>query len=167
VPVSGRPNFRYAARMRRVLVLLFASPLCLLGSTARADALPPELDPYMACEAQALGTACVSELGEGLCVEADCPGDPGKKCGYCDPKATATTSAGTDTGTGTTGADTSSTGDTSSSGGETLGESSSDGGTSDGTSPKKEEGCSCRSDASPGAALGLLALVGLVRRRRR
>ncbi|MFZ6181472.1 MYXO-CTERM sorting domain-containing protein [Nannocystis pusilla] len=154
--------------MRRVLVLLFASPLCLLGSMARADALPPELDPYMACEAQALGTACVSELGEGLCVEADCPSDPGKKCGYCDPKATATTSAGTDTGTGTTGADTTSaTGDTSGSGSETAGGSSSDGGTSDGTSPKKEEGCSCRSDASPGAALGLLGLVGLMRRRRR
>ena len=147
--------------------MLFASPLCLLGSTARADALPPELDPYMACDGQALGTACVSELGEGVCVEVDCPDEPGKKCDYCDSKATATTSAGTDTGTGTTGAETSATGDTSGRGRSSDGGSARDGGTSDGTSPKKEEGCSCRSDASPGAALGLLVLVGLVRRRRR
>ncbi|WP_143140526.1 MYXO-CTERM sorting domain-containing protein [Nannocystis exedens] len=152
--------------MRKALVLLFASPLCLFGSMARADALP-DPDPYMACEEQALGTACFSELGDGLCVEADCPSDPGKKCGYCDPNATATTSAGsTDTGTGTTGGS-STTGETAGGASETADGSSSDGGTTDATTPKKEEGCGCRSDASPGAALGLLALVGLLRRRRR
>jgi MYXO-CTERM domain-containing protein len=139
--------------MRAALVLLFVSPLGLLAATAHADALPPDPDPYMACEDQALGSACFSELGDGICVEMDCPSNPGQKCGYCDPNATATTSAGTTDG-GAVGAT-----DASSSG--------SDGGTSDGTTPKKEEGCGCRSDASPGAALGLLGLVGLLRRRRR
>lgn len=161
--------------MRSALVLLFASPLLLVGTTARAD-VAPDPDPYMACLDQELGSSCYSDLGDGYCVEKDCPGEPGKKCGYCDPMGTATTTA---TGTGTTGT-TGSTGETGGTTGgtagvtgETAGSSSttggatSDGGTSDGTSPKKEEGCGCRSDASPGAALGLLGLVGLLRRRRR
>ncbi|WAS96203.1 MYXO-CTERM sorting domain-containing protein [Nannocystis punicea] len=153
--------------MRAALVLLFVSPLGLLATTAHADALP-DPDPYMACEEQELGSACFSELGDGICVEMDCPSNPGQKCGYCDPNATATTSAGT-TDTGTTGGSAGTTGDTSGGavGATDASSSGSDGGTSDGTSPKKEEGCGCRSDASPGAALGLLGLVGLLRRRRR
>jgi len=153
---------RYPAGMRASFVLLFALPLSLAGATARADALP-DPDPYEACKDMELGTACFSSMGDGYCVDAECPGNPGQKCGYCDPDATATTSAGSSsTGAGTT-ADTSGssgTGASSSGSGDT-------GGTSDGTSPKKEEGCGCRSDASPAGALGLLGLVGLLRRRRR
>lgn len=165
------------SRMRVVPVLAVMTPLWLVGLTAHADALP-EPDPYMACEQRELGSPCFSELGGGYCVEADCPDDPAKKCGYCDPNATATTGADT---AATTGSDTApTTGATAggtTAGGTTAGSpdpgtsgttSDDNGGTSDGTSPKKNaDGCGCRSDASPAGALALLGLLGLARRRRR
>lgn len=156
--------------MRVVPVLAVMTPLWLVGLTAHADALP-EPDPYMACEQRELGSPCFSELGGGYCVEADCPDDPAKKCGYCDPNATATTgpdtAATSEAGTGAAPTSSGTSGGPSGTTGEP--EVGDTGATSDGSTTKKDDGrgCGCRSDASPGAALALLGLVGLMRRRRR
>lgn len=156
--------------MRVLPLFALVSTICLAGATARAD-VAPDPDPFMACENLPSGSACYSELGRGICVEADCPNNPGQKCGYCDPNATATTgpdtAATSEAGTGAAPTSSGTSGGPSGTTGEP--EVGDTGATSDGSTTKKDDGrgCGCRSDASPGAALALLGLVGLMRRRRR
>ena len=160
--------------MRIPLLAVLLVPLSLSPAVARAD-VAPDPDPWEACEKLMAGQQCFSEAGSGYCVEQACPDDPMAKCLYCDPNATATTSAGSTgaatTSAGSTGAVTTSAGGTaavasSSESGTAGGSSGEGGGTTDNSSTKKDSGCGCRTDGAPQPTLLLLGLAWLLRRRR-
>lgn len=106
--------------------------LVLLPSLAFAD-VPPDADPYQACDGLALDAACTvstpNDFYEGTCVEENCPDKPDQKCNVCREPVVATgTGGGTGgdgTGGGTAGPDTSTGGST----GGTAGPDTGTGGT--------------------------------------
>lgn len=151
--------------MRRLSLSMSLMIAVLAPSVASAD-VAPDPDPWMACEGRAINDSCfadnMGDLYDGYCAEQPCPDDMNKKCLYCTKgEPPAATSTGGTTGASSTGAVTTGGGSSGSSGGSS--------GSSSGGAPPPDDskgGCGCSSAGSPGAALGLLALLGLARRRR-